>query len=168
MKSDPILSAKKRPAFILAGLLVLANGNSATADTENDPYTWSAELVSVDQNARTVTVQSALVSNAEVDFGRLDPGDRVTLTWSGIRTAAGVRRVASGGAPEADSLTLPIEFVSSELDSRYIRFTVPVPSDDLAKLASLMPGQWITATSPLRAANYEEAVVKMRPYNDVG
>jgi hypothetical protein len=166
-KSAASRSASKRPALLVAGFMTLAGVNPATA-TENDTYSWSAELVAVDQNAHTVTVQSALVSNAEVDFGRLDPGDRVTLTWSGISTAAGVRRIASDAAPEEGSLTLPIEFVSSELDGRYVRFTVPVPSDKLAKLASLSPGHWITATSPRRAANHEEAVADVRPYNDVG
>ena len=89
----------QQPAFIVAGLLALAAGHPAIANAEDDTYTWSAELVAVNQNARTVTVQSALVSDADVDFGRLEPGDRVTLTWSGLNTAAGVRRVSDGAAP---------------------------------------------------------------------
>lgn len=167
-KSDPSLSAIRQPAFIVAGLLAMAAVNPATADTANDTYTWSAELVSLDRNAGTVVVQASVVGDAAVDFDRLDRGDRVTLTWSGISTAAGVRRVTDGPAPEADWLTLPVEFVSTELEGRYLRFAVPVPSDDVAKLASLSPGQWITATSPRRAASREEAVADMRPYNDVG
>ena len=167
-QSDPSLSANRQPAFIIAGLLALSAVSPATADTANDTYTWSAELISFDRNARTVVVQSPVVSNAELDFGRVDRGDRVTLTWSGIRTAAGVRRVTEGDASADDWLTLPVEFVSTEHEGRYIRFAVPVPSDDLAKVTSLSPGQWITATSPRRAANHEEAVAEMRPYNDVG
>ena len=167
-KSDPSLSAIRQPAFVIAGLLAMAAVKPVTANTANDTYTWSAELVSFDRNAGTVVVQSPVVSDAAVDFDRLERGDRVTLTWSGIRTAAGVRRVTDGAAPDADWLTLPVEFVSSELEGRYIRFTVPVPSDDLAKLASLSPGQWVTATSPRRAASHGEAVADMRPFNDVG
>jgi hypothetical protein len=147
----------------MAVALPASSGNAA-----NDSYTWSAELVEVDQPAGTVTVQSRLVSNADVDFKSLDKGDRVTLTWSGINTAAGVRRVVQGDAPDGDALTLPIEFVSPELDERYVRFKVAVPSDDLARIASLQPGAWITATSPRRAEDFEEAVVDVRPYNDVG
>lgn len=167
-KSDSSPIGIRKPACLAAGLLALATMHAAAANTTNEAYTWSAELVSVDENARTITVQAPLVSDAEVDFDRLDRGDRVVLTWSGITMAAGVRRIAEGAAPETDWLTLPIEFVSAEHDGRYVRFTVPVPSDDLAKLAALSAGQWITATSPRRADSHEEAVADMRPYNDVG
>lgn len=168
MKSDSSLSTKKRYAFIGAWLLAMAAVSPALANTANDTYTWSAELVAVDEKAGTVTVQSLVVSEPEVKVSGLDRGDDVTLTWSGIRTAAGVQRVTEGAAPADDWLTLPVEFVSAELDGRYIRFSVPVPKDDLAKVAALAPGQWVTATSPRRAARSAEAVVDMRPYNDVG
>jgi hypothetical protein len=160
---------KTQHRFVIAGLLAMAAVQPAGADnTADETYTWSAELVAVDRQARTVTVQSRLVSDADVDFDSLEGGDRVTLTWSGINTAAGIRRITDGAAPESDLLTLPIEFVSSELDDRYVRFKVPVPSDDLAKLAALSPGQYVTATSPRRGARWEEAVADVRPYNDVG
>jgi hypothetical protein len=167
MKSEP--SRSKQSALIVAGLLAIAAAQSSAADnTAKETYTWSAELVALDEQARTATVQSRLVSDAEVDFDSLDSGDRVTLTWSGINTAAGVRRITDGAAPPDDLLTLPIEFVSSELEDRYVRFKVPVPSDDLAKLKALSPGQYVTATSPRRAANWEEAVADVRPYSDAG
>jgi hypothetical protein len=158
-----------RHRFVVAGLLTMAAalpgiGNGAA----NDTYTWSAELVAIDEPARAVTVQTPLVSNAEIDFASFEAGDRVTLTWSGINTAAGVRRIVDGEAPETDLLTLPIEFVSAEHDNRYVRFKVPVPSDDVAALAALEPGSWITATSPRRPKTLEEAVADARPYNDVG
>lgn len=169
MKSDKSLSSSRRHRLIAAGLLAMAAALPAFAeDAASETYTWSAELIAVDEAARTVTVQSRLVSNAEVDFSALDPGDRVTLTWSGINTAAGVRRIVSGKAPEDDRLTLPIEFVSAEMDNRYVRFKVQVPSDDIAKLAALEPGTWITATSPRRPQRFEEAVTDARPYTDVG
>jgi hypothetical protein len=168
MQSEPTLF-KNRYRLVVAGLLAAAALQPATAeDPAKDAYTWSAELIAVDEQARTATVQSRLVSNAEVDFDALEAGDRVNLTWSGINTAAGVRRITRGAAPEQDRLTLPIEFVSAELDNQYVRFKVRVPSDDLAKLASLSPGQWVTATSPQRGTNWEEAVADLRPYNDVG
>jgi hypothetical protein len=169
MKSDLSLSSNTRNRCFVAGLLAMAAAVPASAaDAANDTYTWSAELVAVDERASTVTVQSRLVGNAEVAFDSLDRGDRVTLTWSGINTAAGVRRIVDGAAPEDDRLTLPIEFVSAEHDNQYVRFKVTVPRDDFAKIASLTPGTWITATSPRRGGTYEEAVADLRPYNDVG
>ena len=169
MKSEPSFASTMQHQVVALGLLAMAmalpasTGNAAA----NDSYTWSAELVEVDQPAGTVTVQSRLVSNADVDFKRFEKGERVTLTWSGINSAAGVRRIVHGDAPDGDDLTLPIEFVSAELDERYVRFKVAVPSDDHAKVASLQPGSWITATSRRRGEHFEEAVVDLRPYNDV-
>jgi hypothetical protein len=169
MKSDQSLSSTRPTRTVTLGLLAMAAALPASAgNITNDTYTWSAELVEVDRPAGTVTVQSRLVSNADVDFDALDEGDRVTLTWSGINTAAGVRRIVPGDAPDGEGLTLPIEFVSPELDERYVRFRVAVQSDDLAKIASLQPGSWITATSHRRAKRFEEAVADVRPYNDVG
>jgi len=170
MKSDQSPSARKQHRFVTLGLLAMAATLPASAGyAANETYTWSAELVEVDEPDRTVTVQSRLVGDADVDFDALDEGDRVTLTWSGIHTAAGVRRIVHGEAPpDDDRLTLPIEFVSAEHDARYVRFKVAVPSEDLAKVASLKPGSWITATSPRRAERFEEAVADLRPYNDVG
>ena len=169
MKSDSCLSSIKPRLRVIAGLLAMAAVLPATAGhAANETYTWSAELVAVDPAARTATVESRLVGDADVDFDELEAGDRVVLSWSGINTAAGVRRIVSGPAADEDRLTLPIEFVSSEHDNRYVRFKVPVPSDDLATLTSLAAGSWITATSPRRAGRWEEAVADMRPYNDVG
>jgi hypothetical protein len=169
MKSDQSLASTKQHRLISLGLLAIAAALPASAGDEADEtYTWSAELIQADAPAGTVTVQARLVGAAEVDFDALDSGDRLTLTWSGINTAAGVRAIVDGRAPDDHRMTLPIEFVSAEHDQQYVRFKVAVPSDGLAKVASLQPGSWITATSPRRAARFEEAVADLRPYNDVG
>jgi hypothetical protein len=168
MKSVQSVSAKIHHRSIALGLLAMAAALPAIAGAANETYTWSAELVAVDQASRTATVQAPLVSNATVDFASLDDGDRVTLTWSGINTAAGVRRISTATPAVDEQLTLPIEFVAPAHEDRYVRFKVAVPEDDVAKVASLQPGTWVTATSPLGAARYEEAVADLRPYNDVG
>ena len=166
MQSD--LRPFSRYRFVIAGLLAMAvTGYTQAESKPSETYTWSAELVAVDASARTVTVQARVVEETGIDWDELDAGDRVTLTWSGIETAAGIRRVVAGAAPADDRLTLPIEFVSAEHDRRYVRFKVAVPAADVMKLTSLSAGSWITATSPRRAARYEEAVVTVRPYNDV-
>jgi hypothetical protein len=167
MKSDRGLSFKQSRSLVPLGLLAMAAvlpASSGQAATET--YTWSAELIDIDESGRTVTVQSRLVGNATVDFEALDRGERVTLTWSGINIAAGVRGIFDGEAPKDHDLTLPIEFVSADHGGQYVRFKVAVPSDDFAKIASLQSGSWITATSPRRASRFEEAVAAVRPYND--
>lgn len=169
MKSDQSLASTRQHRLFGFGLLAMAAALPASAgDAADETYTWSAELVEVDAPARTVTVQARLVGHPEVDFDALERGDRLTLTWSGINTAAGVRSIVDGRAPDDHHMTLPIEFVSAEHDQQYVRFKVTVPTDDVAKVASLEPGSWITATSPRRAAGFEEAVADLRPYNDVG
>jgi hypothetical protein len=171
MQSVRIVSMKGQ-RIAAFGLMALAASLPAAADStrneQQETYTWSAELIELDRPEGTITVESRLVSNAEIDLGELEKGSRVTLTWSGINTAAGVRRIVDGPAAEDDLLTLPIELVSADGDQRYVRFKVAVPTDDLAKIESLQPGAWITATSPRRATHFEEAVADLRPYNDVG
>jgi hypothetical protein len=59
---------------------------------------------------------------------------------------------------------MPIEFVSSELDGRYVSFKVPIPTKDAARIDKLNPGVYVTATSPLRATSAADAVMAIRPY----
>ena len=153
-----------------AAALALA-GTTATAEsnTSRNTYSWSAELVAFEPQAGTMTVQARLVTEADAAALRsLDTGDRATLVWSGLNWAAGVRKVTQDAPAEGDHLTLPIEFVSTEVDDRYVRFKVPVPSVDRARIEALSEGSWVTATSPRRATSYEEGVATVRPYNDVG
>jgi hypothetical protein len=150
-----------------AALAVTGPQALANSDTERNTYSWSAELVAVDAQAGTMTVQSRLVSEADAAaLKSLKSGDRATLVWSGMNWAAGVRKVTRDGPGANDHLTLPIEFVALEGEDRYVRFKVVVPS--LERIESLTPGAWVTATSPRNAETFEEAVATVRPYNDVG
>jgi hypothetical protein len=154
--------------FGLAAALALT-GAPALANPEQNTYSWSAELVAFDAAAGTMTVQSRLVTEVDADdLKGLKSGERATLVWSGMNWAAGVRDVTNDAPGANDHLTLPIEFVSLEGEDRYVRFKVAVPSVERARLESLSPGAWVTATSPRRAASFEEAVATVRPYNDVG
>ena len=60
---------------------------------------------------------------------------------------------------------MPVEFVSMEMDNRYVNFKVPVPSGDVAKIKSLTPGTWVTVTSAHEPSDQAEAVAGIRPYN---
>lgn len=155
-------------AVLGAGLLAIAGaGAYAAGEQQPSTYTWSAELVAFDRAANTVTVKARMVETADTELD-LDAGDEAVLTWSGISTAAGIRAIEPGDDSSYDRMTLPIEYVSSELDGRYVSFKVPVPAADAAKIAALSPGQWVTATSPHQPQDATEAVSSIRPYNDVG
>ena len=80
--------------------------------------------------------------------------------------AAGVRAVERGNTSSFDRMTMPIEYVSSELDGRYLSFKIPIPTKDAPAIAKLSPGAYVTATSPLRAKGASDAVTAIRPYSD--
>jgi hypothetical protein len=178
-KSNSILTAGTLPGVLGCGLLALIGASvpmaTAADEVPNQPdtpanatYTWSAELVAFDRASNTVTVKSSFVTNPEAaDLAALKPGDRAMLTWSGLSMAAGIRALERGHTSSFDRLTMPVEYVASELDGRYVSFKVPIPVKDTAAIAELSPGTWVTATSPVRAKSLEEAVGAIRPYNDV-
>jgi hypothetical protein len=147
-------------------LLLIAAG--APADTAIDgSYTWSAELVSVDETAGTTVVTSRVVDHADIgDLSTLAAGDRVIITWSGLNWASGIRGIARGSEAESDRFSMPAEFVSSEMDGRYISVRVPIPSEDVSQISASSPGEWVTLTSPHRPSSPKEAVIDIRPYND--
>ncbi len=163
--------AVRRAAVLSFGLLALVCAKESVAATgeaaDSGTYEWSAELVAFDPASNTATVKARIVEHTDgVDLESLRAGDRATLTWSGISFAAGVRGLERGTGSSDERMSMPVEFVASELDGRYVVFKVPVPADSAGRIANLEPGTWVTATSPHRPANQTEAVVSIRPYND--
>lgn len=155
--------------FMAVGLLAWSGTNNAAelgTNAADETYTWHAELVEFDESTQTVTVKSRVVDKAGIDsLSDLSDGDRVVLTWSGLSWATGIRSIA----PHTDNerMTLPVEFVASVMDGQYVEFRVPVPSDNAAKIASLTPGQWVTATSPHRPSDWEHAISSIRAFTEV-
>ena len=149
------------------GLVAVAGSPLAAADTDST-YSWSAEFVAFDDAAKTVTVQARIVSHSEIeDFSAFSKGDQIMLTWSGAYgSASGVRNLTHDtSVDEGELFAMPVEFVSMEMDNRYVNFKVPVPAGDVAKVKSLAPGKWVTVTSPHEPSDQAEAVAGIRPYN---
>src|ERR1044071_5806880 len=49
-----------------------------------DTYTWSGELVSLDEGARILTVKARVVGDQPMtELPKFKAGDRILLTWSG-------------------------------------------------------------------------------------
>jgi hypothetical protein len=177
MKIDPIRAAGvfKRVITGSMGLFILAFAHltpAAGAMPENytppEQYTWSAELVDVDAAHNLVTVRSRLAAQREIDeSARLEHGENVFLTWSGLRFANAVRSITRNAADAPSALTIPVQFGQLDHDGRYVTFSVAVPPAAAKELASLGAGYWITATSPSYPFDSKEAVVSIRPYNDV-
>ncbi|MET0790257.1 MAG: hypothetical protein ABW061_01935, partial [Polyangiaceae bacterium] len=144
-------------AAIFAPIVVSAPEptNVTTQPAEHAPtYTWSAELVTFEPASNVLTVKARVVATPETaNLSALRAGDRAMLTWSGITWGSGVRAVERGNTSKFDRMTMPVEFVASELDGRYVAFKLPVPAAQAAAIAKLEPGEFVTATSPWRATS---------------
>jgi hypothetical protein len=130
-------------------------------------FTWSAELVALDESTRILTVKAAVVGEqAPADFGRFKAGERMMLRWSGYDTSADAISTAIRPAdvkPD-ERFTFPADFVGFDADRRYATFKVQIPANNVASLKALKPGEWVTATSPHGSSSKTTPIVSIRPY----
>jgi hypothetical protein len=161
----------RKQLMTCATIFVLSACGVLTAQTQTGPesYQWSGELVSFDGTGKMVTVKSRAVDqDAVADLKRFKAGERAVLQWSGFDVRAdGIRRVmpATEGRKADEKFMLPVELVSTEAPSQYITFRLRVPDGSVSALKPLKPGEWVTATSPHRAATDANAIVAIGPYS---
>jgi hypothetical protein len=138
----------------------------ATVQTK-DSFSWSAELVSLAESSKTLTVKApGFGEHLAADFVRLKAGERVMLRWSGFDIYADsiVRGLRADEAKTDEKFTFPAEFVSFDPDRKYVTFKVVVPETSLANIKALKPGEWITATSPHGALAKATPITAVRPF----
>ena len=160
----------------LVAALLLTHSAFTSSAFARDPaagagaYEWSAELVSYDRESGTVTLKARMDARADRSVLRgLSDGDPITITWTGLTWGAGIASITAGESTgSADVLDMQAEYVGTELDDIYLVFRVPVPEGSAAKLQSLQPGAWITATTAHDAVGVAQAVSAIRPYKEVG
>lgn len=138
---------------------------AASSDATADTYTWDAELVALDQANHMLTVKAYVVGDQpNAEFKTFKAGDHVLLGWSGFdKFASGVNHVTryTTGTAVTSKFSFPVEFVS--FDAGYVTFKTTVPADGMAKIRTLKPGEWITATSPQTKPELQP-IVAIRPY----
>ena len=168
-------------ALAVVGLLAIggtfAQHASAADSKKADPqYTWSAEIVSFDKASKMLTLKSRIEDSVEIKgLDRLKKGDAITLTvhppggQSSNTWGAGVRNITRGHerSASAEALTLPAEFIKTELNGRYVVYRMPIPATSVAKIAALTPGQWVTAMSPHHSMDPDKAITAIHPYNEL-
>jgi hypothetical protein len=138
----------------------------ASAQTEDRDYEWSATLVSFDEASDTAVLQARIESYAKIDgLDEFSDGDRLILTWTGRHWAAGVRGLAADPELTPETLSLPVEFVSTERDGQYVNFRIPVPRDSRDAIAAMEPGNRLTGMSPRMATEWATAVRSLRHNN---
>jgi hypothetical protein len=154
-------------SFCVLALAALRVGAQSVQPTSST-YSWSGELVGLDANGRTITVKSPVVGEqALAELSRFQAGDRIVLTWSGFDTYAdAISRAVRYDAAKAwnEPFTFPVEFVAYETPRRYVTFKFQLPSASVAAIKSLMPGEWITATSRHRPSSESEAIMAVNAY----
>lgn len=139
--------------------------SQAPSTTAPDTYRWHAEFVSLDATAGTLTVKASALAEAADEVGRLNPGDRIVLVWSGYSERAdAVRRITRIGAAQAEPFMLPAELASRDVQNSYLTFRIRVPAASVPAVKALRPGEWVTVTARHRPGSEAEAIVAVNPY----
>jgi len=130
-------------------------------------FSWSAELVALDEAGKTITIRSRAVPPATTEIEKMKAGDKILLVWSGSdRYADAVRSVQAAAAKPEPRFTFPVEYVSYDAGRQYVTFKVPIPANSIERLKSIKPGEWVTATSPHGASSATQPITAIRHYND--
>ena len=129
-----------------------ALGAGMLSAQEARSYAWYAELVAVDQAAKTMTVTAQTREAVNRYVGNYEPGDKLMLAWVPVEGEADTiiytpkYEVMRG---IEDGYILPAEFVSADTDNNSLTFRTSVPDGMLASIAGVQAGQWIRVTTPM-------------------
>ncbi|MBI4887787.1 MAG: hypothetical protein HY824_11890 [Acidobacteria bacterium] len=132
-----------------------------------DTYLWHGEFVSLDPASRTLTVKARLLRQAAPDVERLNPGDRVLLTWSGQDIHAGaVRRVTryDPGQQIVEFFALPAELGSRDVSGDLITVKVRVPEASVGAVKGTKPTEWVSLMARQRPKSDADAIATVSAY----
>jgi hypothetical protein len=135
-----------RQRVICAGLAVLmiagtAGRIAAQAPTSFDArtYFWYAQMVAVDAQARTLTVQAPIATQVTRYISRFKAGDTIVIVWTanGGKPETGaalyVAKLEEMRAAKVDSgYLVPAEFVSADSAGKTITFKVALSDRTLS------------------------------------
>lgn len=156
-------------ALVTLSLLIFISSrlDAQSSQPAADTYTWSGELVSLDEGGRILTVKVRVVGDQPMtELPKFKSGDRIILTWSGYdKYADAINHVIRYDATKnTPSFTFPADFVAFDSAHQYVTFKVPLPAESIDKIKSLKPGEWVTATSPHTRTAEAKPIVTIRPY----
>ena len=170
MKTTSLLAKSLICALVTLGVptFTVSRLDAQSVQPAAETYTWSGELVSLDENARMLTVKTRVVGDQPMtELPKFKAGDRIVLTWSGYdKYADAINHVVRFDTTKKfeERFTFPVEFVSFDPAHQYVTFKAPVPADSIGKIKSLKPGEWITATSPHTKVSESQPIMSVRPY----
>jgi hypothetical protein len=144
---------QKYPAAFLAALMCASVATVASAQTRT--WNWYAEMVSVDQAAKAMTVKAQIappVANYLKDY---KAGDRVVLVWN-VEGAKGGDADAVILVAKPDDMKVVdvgyitrVDFVAGDPAAKTLTFKTVVPDAVLTSIASVQPGSWIKVSAPM-------------------
>ncbi len=142
-------------AALVATAITLTSSVQLLTAQGTRAYTWYAELASVDQNAKALTVKVQVRDNVTRTFGGYKPGDKLMLTWVPISGEADTVIYAPTyevmkGIDEG--FILPVEFVAADAAGKTMTVRAAASAPVLQALASVPPGQWIKVVTPMKQA----------------
>jgi hypothetical protein len=116
-------------------------------------YTWYAELASLDQSAKTITVTVQIRDGVTTYVGGYKPGDKLMLTWVPIKGEADTviyapKYEVMKGIDEG--YILPVEFVSADPAKHTLTVKTSAPDAVLQSVRAVQPGKWIKVVVPMQ------------------
>jgi hypothetical protein len=140
---------------ILAVLAPTVAGALAAVQLSAQParaYAWYAQLASVDEGAKTITVKAQIKPAANADAATYKPGDKLMLVWTPVKGESDTVIYA----PKFEVMKtidegyiLPVEFVAADPATNTMTVKTAVTDAVLQSVRAASPGQWIKVTTPM-------------------
>src|SRR3954463_8065579 len=144
----------KFAATVAAAAVALCAAGAGVLDAQAPrSYTWYAELASIDQGTKTITVKVQIRDGVTGYVGGYKPGDKLMLTWVPIKGEADTviyapKYEVMKGIDEG--YILPVEFVSADPAAHSLTVKASAPDAVLQSVRSVQPGKWIKVVVPMQ------------------
>ena len=116
-------------------------------------YTWYAELASLDQTTKTITVTVQIRDGVTTYVGGYKPGDKLMLTWVPIKGETDTviyapKYEVMKGIDEG--YILPVEFVSADPAKHSLTVKASASDAVVQSVRAVQPGKWIKIVAPMQ------------------
>jgi hypothetical protein len=140
-------------AIAVAGAIAFGAYSTALRAQAARSYTWYAQLASVDQSAKTITVTIQTRESVGLYVGGYKAGDKLMLTWVPIKNESDTviyapKYEVMKGIDEG--YILPADFVSADVNAHTMTVKVAATDAVLQSVRSIQPAQWIKVVTPMQ------------------
>jgi hypothetical protein len=139
---------------VAAAVLALCAAGASVLDAQSPrSYTWYAELGSLDQDTKTITIKVQIRDGVTTYAGSYKPGDKLMLTWAPVKGEADTviyapKYEVMKGIDEG--FILPVEFISADPANHSLTVKASAPDAVLQSVRSVQPGKWIKVVAPMQ------------------